>query len=703
MKLFIHPRVLFVTLITCCSLWAGCAPPAAEAPTEPARSSDRGGIGLLARTQAVASPSQEVDARKSLAVTDTAILANFTLAGVLDQLAAQNANPSITGNALFRQLWDTQNPVPSQPDLPATARCSDNGNTLNGFPQDCRPEEGAQADLTNTTNINSYSAIGLYNRFDLAPATGEDCGEYRIVFGKTGGGDGRNFIIFEATLPNPRQDLGIEGCRPVQAFWRDLSKNTRVSSRATALRDFYFRGLPGYRPVIHMENYGLNSASVGQIRVNMFIERLWMLKEFKLRRTCVNGVCALLAQPVTVKTNPFGGLFNPSSPHPLAGPFQDFFVSQVPSLAVNDANTFNYSVPDMFNAGQSDAQNFGVVDDYVAQFGTDESVFRGNIQAKLNEIGSTLTPEHVVARAQALSCGGCHQRSNDADLGDNLLFPRSAFFVHNTESTEPGPDGDRFVLSDALIRNFLPFRKSVVEEFLSASHPLSTPRFGLVGSAVDSQFAYWVESSASGSVVKASLDSGGEQVLASGRPNPIAVATDGQYVYWTEAAGTVLQVPVSGGTITPLATRLAGLGGIATDGTHLYWTQGSAIVRMRISSGTRTTLFSSRVGLTGRIAVDGANLYWQEGDSIMKAAKRGGAPSLLLTHASITGLATDGSHLYLAENGSPGNLLHVPVSGGTPRALLGKLPGLSSVAVSSGHVVWTENTGPGAIMAKVKN
>jgi len=704
MNSFAKPHVLFTTLITSAVLLAGCQPPGAEEDASSARSSDRGGIGMRSQTQAVVSPSQVVNARKSLAVTDTAILANFTLSGVLNQLAAQNGNPNFTGNHLFRQLWETQNSIAGPADLQPSAHCSDNGNTLNGFPLSCRPQEGAQANAANATNINSYSAIGLFNRFDLAPGNGEDCGEYRIVFGKTSGGTGRNFIIFEATLPNPRQDLGLEGCRQVQAFWRDLSNNTNVTSRGTALRDFYFQGLPGYQPVVHLENFGFNSTGVGQIRVNMFIQPVWLLKEFKLDRTCPNGACSLKARPVTVKTNPFGGLFNPNSTHTLASQFRSHFVSQVPALAVNNVNTFNYSVPDMFNSGQSDAQNGGVVDDYMAQFGTGASTLRSSIQAKLTEIGSPLTPDQVVARAQALSCGGCHQRSNFASLGSGIQFPQSASFVHSTEFIEAGPDGNRFALSSALTGTFLPFRKSVMEEFLSVQHSLSNERFDMAGSAADSLSAYWVENRASGSVVKASLNSGGEQVLAFNRPNPRALATDGINVYWIEGTGTILKVPVNGGAITTLATGLTGIGGgLATDGTNLFWTQGTSIVRMPVTGGVPTTLFSNRVGLTGRLAVDSTSLYWQEGNSIMNAGKAGGATSVLLTRASITGLATDGTHVYLAENLSPGNVLRIPVTGGAVATFLSGPQSLTSVAVGPGHVVWTANTSPGPIMAKVKN
>lgn len=440
---------------------AGCSPsgdPTGEGGGADHLHSDRGGIGVS--TDAFTGVST-IDPRRSLAVTDTAIVDGFSLTAVLDQLAANSGIAGLTGTQLFQQLWDTQNPAPGVTSGP---HCTDNGNTVNGFPYACRAGEGNQA--TNPdAGIAQYRAVGLFNRFDLAPADGSDCGEYRMVFAKVAGG-GRAFIIFEAVLPNPSQSLGLEGCRPVTDFWSNLTANNSVTSRAALLHNFYFNGLPGFMPIIHPDNYGAAAGAgraTGQVRVNEFITPVWMLREFKVQ---VSSAGSMAFVPSTVKTNPFGDLFKPGSTNAAAGDFQNnFFPSQVAALAANDINAFNYSVPDRFNTGQSNSQSAGVVDDYVAQFGTGASTFRTKIQTQLNAIHSTLTPRNIVARAQALSCGGCHQRSNGASLGGGLTWPSSAGFVHSTEFTESGPDGKRFQLSSALTGAFLPHRAQVLEAF----------------------------------------------------------------------------------------------------------------------------------------------------------------------------------------------------------------------------------------------
>jgi hypothetical protein len=421
-------------------------------------------MGIGVARQAVVAGPVTVDARRALAVTEKAIVSGFSLRTVLDKLAAQSGVTGLTGTQLFKQLWDTQNPSPG---LTTGPHCND-FPSVNNFPYRCRTAEGAQAQNPDT-ELNNYSAIGLFNRFDLAPANGADCGEYRIVFGKTGG-IGRNFLIFEAVLANPRPELGLEGCRPVAKFWSDLSANTDVASRKSALVNFYFNGLSGFMPVVHVENYGLLGAgrsSTGQIRTNQFIGSPWLLREFKLKKTCGTS-CSMVFQPVTDKTNPFGKLFSSSSTEPLAAEFQNtFFPSQVAALAVNDLNAFNYAVPDKFNTGESAAESFGA-DDYDRQFST-TGTLASNIQAKLTQLNSTLTPAQIVARAKALSCAGCHALSNNQSLGGGLTWPRSLDFTHVSErQTEVGQDGERFLISDALKDVFLPQRKVVLENFMNA-------------------------------------------------------------------------------------------------------------------------------------------------------------------------------------------------------------------------------------------
>jgi hypothetical protein len=473
---------------TALTLSSGCGTeamePAAPAPvtapaeeTEESLNPERRGIGALPE-MVPSGPTASVvtvDPRRSLVVTDQAVLSGFSFSLLMSELVA-SSGVATTELDLFHQWWDTARPTPG---LGVGAHCDTTGiANMNGFPYTCPRKEGDQAlvdpFVNATSNPSSYIPIGLFNRFDLASTRGTNCGEYRIAYAKRSGqtnGADRNLVIFEAVLPNPTPAKGLEGCRPVANFWADLTNDADPISRASKLRTFYFIGLPGFMPVVHIDNYGNRTTdATGQIRSNQFMQSNWTLREFKLRKECRSlSPCTLRFLPVTVKTNPGGTLFNPASAHPEAANFQNSsFPAQVSRLAVNDLNTFTMFTSDLHNSGQSDAQS-STENHYVNQFGVAASTFRTNIQTQLTAIGSTLTPDNIVARAQAQSCAGCHQLSNGANLGGGLIWPSSQRFTHVSESTETGPDGLRHRISPALTNVFIPHRKAVFETFLNAA------------------------------------------------------------------------------------------------------------------------------------------------------------------------------------------------------------------------------------------
>ena len=133
----------------------------------------------------------------------------------------------------------------------------------------------------------------------------------------------RSFIIFEAVLPNPKPGCQ-SGCKPVAQFWASLSGLSAVE-RAAELERFFYQGLPGFRPVVHIDHYsGLGAASAygssgsGQIRTN---ERLgnepWALREYHLALHCDlpctpggSSPPVLDVVPTMTKANPFGWLWN---------------------------------------------------------------------------------------------------------------------------------------------------------------------------------------------------------------------------------------------------------------------------------------------------------------------------------------------------------------------------------------------------------
>jgi hypothetical protein len=97
------------------------------------------------------------------------------------------------------------------------------------------------------------------------------------------------------------------------------------------------------------------------------------------------------------------------------------------------------------------------------------SPFRGELTARLAAASSTLTPDDLVARAQAMSCAGCHRFSSNAPIGDGLVWPPSLGFVHVSErdvDLEVEGGVTRYRISLALTDHFLPDRASLVASYL---------------------------------------------------------------------------------------------------------------------------------------------------------------------------------------------------------------------------------------------
>ncbi|AEI64789.1 hypothetical protein LILAB_14420 [Corallococcus macrosporus] len=236
----------------------------------------------------------------------------------------------------------------------------------------------------------------------------------------------------------------------------------------------------------------------------------------------------------------------------------------------------------------------------------------------------------------------------------------------------------------------------------SAEYAVIYGRTDIAGMAADTTSVYWVEKRTSGQVMKASLTTGRAQVLASNRDNPSAVTTDATSVYWVENGTALFKMPVNGGSITLLASGLSGIGQLVTDGAELFWTQGGSIVHMPVQGGTPAILYTT--ALAGPLAVDGHHLYWMEPDGTVVKAARPGGPAAYLWGASnaTTGIASDGTDLFIAENSSPYDILRVPVGGAQlVPAFSVRYGSITSLAVGPNRVAWFDPS-LGVILAKDK-
>jgi hypothetical protein len=406
-----------------------------------------------------------------------AVLENFSFQAVMDQIVATGTkNSTETALDLYQQMLGTLN------DPPCTG-------TINGFPVDCPRDEGVLATTNPFQGATELEPIALVNRFDLAPSNGANCGEYRVVYAlptpfKT---VARFLMIFEATLPNPEPSQGLTACLPVARFWDNLSQSgIQQSDFVNQLTGFYFTGIPGltgnkaFPPVIRAQNYGIGgekNTNTGQIRVNM-LSTDWQLREFTLSKSCTGSgkteVCTLAGNNTLVKNNPFGPLFDKNGG---SASFQKEFITQVQSLAGTTIPLIGMSTPNVDNAGQSTESGDTSQNDYACQAGLGNAqgdfACSGNpentslsnaIQKELTRIGNTiLTPEDIVQRATTQSCAGCHQLSPGTNLGGGLTWPQSNGFTQVSEEQGPGHQ------SQALTTDFLPFRSTVLTNFINAN------------------------------------------------------------------------------------------------------------------------------------------------------------------------------------------------------------------------------------------
>ena len=414
----------------------------------------------------------------TLVNTDAFVLARFPLQRLFSQIVRLAHVVSPSASDLYQQMWDSM-------DTKAAAKfkaphCDDaDPPSINGFPIECsRPE----AVLKNSSPA-TFVPVALTNRFDLSPADGANCGEYRIIYAMTPFDEvNRNLIIVEGVLPNPDPSCGLEACRPVAQFWHDLAAlnpKTYAGKKALAdrLEQFYFYGLPGFSPVVHPNHYGMEGrggyggANGGQIRTNMFVSgTTWQMREFRVARRCTGKLCRLLLEPASVKSNPFAPLFDMLNPSPdaRAHEFQTTFPSQVAALVNDDINLISLNMDDRFNAGQSTSSDIN--EDYVTQaiqgLANGPNALTTALRGELTRLGrSEVTPLDVVERAMTQSCAGCHMLARNVGLsGDGTRAPvwpdvRPGGFVHIDEHG---------FLSPALWCSFLPHRKTVLDGFVAS-------------------------------------------------------------------------------------------------------------------------------------------------------------------------------------------------------------------------------------------
>jgi hypothetical protein len=358
-----------------------------------------------------------------------------------------------------------------------------------------RPNEAA---ITPEELLKDLHPVALFNRLDLVPASFDHCGEQRIVYALGKGNDpiNRFFLIFEAAVDNPDPNNGVAGCLRIAKFWKGLSGKP-VGELVKALKGFYSfgelgDGMPPTAPVVHNKHYGV---PFGQVRGNLFMTgqdiegNPWMLREWRSQPTATGT--SFVAD--TVKSNPVPEFYGDTpiatdgTDHGRRQRFADlrpefqprFSLSNVRQLIDLDLKAEADGLPqpdpmqlinrlsalfdDRFNDFESISQG-DVVDEITETASVDiNEEIRNELKKYRLPAQWKLEPRHILARAEALSCAGCHRLTvprgagDDKEIAPGIPWPQDNGFVHVDENGG---------LSPALEQTFLPWRCEALHQFI---------------------------------------------------------------------------------------------------------------------------------------------------------------------------------------------------------------------------------------------
>lgn len=381
------------------------------------------------------------------------------------------------------------------------------------------PRDGEKSltadDLLGQTSPNRMVPVALFNRLDLTPADHSHCGEYRIVYVKSGPKDGsgrvifdkRMTLIFEAVLPNPDLSGDRKQCEAVWRLWSGFSLSGQNQAQiGQTLAKFYYEGgaldtQMSFTPVVSFSHYGIAG---GQVRANAFVHTSandnglnWHLRQWRVSFDEANPTKPPSFQLEPVSETPFRGYFSgdatsapgsdPNRFRALSGLFQSIFVqTNVPELVAVDSlaaipigpqttvadliDKVGVDIDDKFYAVESDSGPFGgpALDDPAVAIGANPTLgdsIDGSLHNLKVDAACGLNRSHVLNRTAAMTCGGCHQFANGKEIAPGVRWPLSLNFVHIDENG---------AMSNLLLDRFLPFRFKLMSN-LPPAPPLPAP------------------------------------------------------------------------------------------------------------------------------------------------------------------------------------------------------------------------------------
>jgi hypothetical protein len=206
-----------------------------------------------------------------------------------------------------------------------------------------------------------------------------------------------------------------------------------------------------------------------------------------------------------------------------------------------------------------------------------------------------------------------------------------------------------------------------------------------------------------GPILRFAQSGGATVTLAAGRESPNQVAVYGDTLYWAEQGdggqnGAILGVPLDGGPVEVVIAHQVGPEQLAVDSLNVYYSNwdngGDTVVEAQRSTGGSSNLDTLPGPLA--VAIDDTNVYFSnigDGGAVYQVNKSGGMVHQLMASPFAEWVVSDGTHVYFTDR-KKGEVVRVPVGGGTPVVLASGLPSTGQLVIFNGALfVAVQGTG----------
>jgi hypothetical protein len=307
--------------------------------------------------------------------------------------------------------------------------------------------------------------------------------------------------------------------------------------------------------------------------------------------------------------------------------------------------------------------------------------------------------------SSAQNCGYCGHACAPQTVCSNRYCPAET--LATSTAGKPGAIAlDQASVYWTTLEADAPIRKVGKTGTPSAADLLATPQHNARGITVAGNGAiYWAAAIAplDGVIRTALADGSAYTNFATGLTEPLAVTSDGSYVYWTTGAqsaatGTVQMKSLVGDPAPmTLAANQLWPHAIAVEQGAVFWATAAQL--MKWSNGVPATLASAET--PAQLTVGAGHVFFTNNQTVRKVPTGGGAVTNVY-HPSPTGgagIATDGARLFWAQGNS---IWTVAVGGGVPVRVATNLTSPSMVVLDSAYVYWCEQAASGRIMRVTK-